>query len=172
MASVAEQPEVRIGQGALRGHWESDAAVFRGIPFAEPPVGALRLVAPQPAGPWSGVRDAGSFGPPPPQAAFFGMDAENSTDDWLTVNVWSPQLGPGARRPVMVWIQGGGYVIGMSSLPEYAMRPPTRPMFSAFCHRIQMPGRHSSAPPTSATAAIHALLVHTSNANEPAGLDE
>jgi para-nitrobenzyl esterase len=40
-------------------------------------------------------------------------------DDWLTVNVWSPEPDPGARLPVMVWIQGGGYVIGMSGLPEY-----------------------------------------------------
>ena len=121
MASVAGPPEVRIGQGALRGRWESGVAVFRGVPFAEPPVGALRLAAPHPARPWSGVRAAESFGPPPPQAAFFDMDAEaeNATDDWLTINVWSPQFDLGARLPVMVWIQGGGYVFGRSSLPEY-----------------------------------------------------
>ena len=68
------------------------------------------------------MREAVSYGPPPPQAAAFGMDelAQGAAgDDWLTVNVWSPDPGPGAGLPVMVWIHGGAYVIGMSSLPEY-----------------------------------------------------
>jgi para-nitrobenzyl esterase len=114
-------PEVRVTAGTLRGSQEAGVAVFRGIPFAEPPVGALRFAAPQPAQGWSGVREALSFGPPPPQAGHFGMDevSKDAGDDWLTVNVWSPDPGPGAGLPVMVWIQGGGYGIGMSSLPEY-----------------------------------------------------
>jgi para-nitrobenzyl esterase len=114
-------PEVRVTAGTLRGSQESGVTVFRGIPFAEPPVGALRFAAPQPAKGWSGVREALSFGPPPPQAGHFGMDevSKDAGDDWLTVNVWSPDPGPGAGLPVMVWIQGGGYGIGMSSLPEY-----------------------------------------------------
>ena len=97
-------------------------AVFRGIPFAEPPVGALRFAAPRPVRGWGGVRDAVSYGPPPPQAAAFGMDRlarEAAGDDWLTINVWSPEPGPDAGLPVMVWIHGGAYTIGMSSLPEY-----------------------------------------------------
>ncbi len=97
-------------------------AVFRGIPFAEPPVGALRFSAPRPARRWDGVREAVSFGPAPPQAAAFGMEAlarEATGDDWLTINVWSPEPGSVARLPVMVWIHGGAYAIGMSSLPEY-----------------------------------------------------
>ena len=97
-------------------------AVFRGIPFAQPPVGALRFAAPRPASSWTGVRDATAYGPPPPQGGQFGMDAlsrEAAGDDWLTVNVWSPDLGPGAGLPVMVWIQGGGYLFGTSGLPEY-----------------------------------------------------
>ncbi len=93
-------------------------AVFRGIPFAAPPVGALRFAAPRPAPAWEGVRDALTFGPPPPQAAVFGMDGMGrSGDDWLTVNVWSPDVS--AALPVLVWIQGGAYTIGMSGLPEY-----------------------------------------------------
>ena len=76
-------------------------AVFRGIPFAEPPVGELRFAAPRPVRRWDGVREAVSFGPPPPQAAAFGMDSAGagtpSDDDWLTVNVWSPEPRPGAR---------------------------------------------------------------------------
>ncbi|GAA1914154.1 carboxylesterase family protein [Streptomyces durmitorensis] len=119
-------PEVRAVAGALRGMREAGVAVFRGIPFAEPPVGALRFAAPRPVGGWDGVRAARSYGPPPPQGGHFGMDAlaqEVPGDDWLTVNVWSPEPGsgadPGAGLPVMVWIQGGAYTIGMSGLPEY-----------------------------------------------------
>jgi para-nitrobenzyl esterase len=97
-------------------------AVFRGLPFAEAPVGALRFGAPRRLAPWDGVRAATSFGPPPPQATAFGMDRRSvvaAGDEWLTVNVWSPEPGPDARLPVMVWIHGGAYSIGMSSLPEY-----------------------------------------------------
>jgi para-nitrobenzyl esterase len=114
--------EVRTAAGRLRGGLEAGVAVFRGIPFAEPPVGALRFAAPRPAAGWSGVREAVAFGPPPPQGGHFGMDElspAGTGDDWLTVNVWSPEPGPGAGLPVMVWIQGGGYEIGMSGLPEY-----------------------------------------------------
>ncbi|MDX8028948.1 carboxylesterase family protein [Lentzea sp. BCCO 10_0856] len=110
--------EVRAGGGTVRGASEAGVSVFRGIPFAAPPVGALRFAAPQPAPAWEGVREALTFGPPPPQAAVFGMDElGESGDEWLTVNVWSPDLA--GDLPVMVWIQGGAYTIGMSGLPEY-----------------------------------------------------
>ncbi|MFD9034090.1 carboxylesterase/lipase family protein [Streptomyces sp. NPDC059567] len=120
--SSGARPEVRAVAGVVRGAREAGVAVFRGIPFAEPPVGALRFAAPRPVRGWSGVREAVSYGPPPPQAGHFGMDAlsqEAPGDDWLTVNVWSPEPTPGAGLPVMVWIQGGAYVFGMSGLPEY-----------------------------------------------------
>jgi para-nitrobenzyl esterase len=116
------RPEVRAAAGRLRGSREAGVAVFRGIPFAEPPVGVLRFAGPRPVRGWSGVREALSYGPPPPQGGHFGMDAlsqDAAGDDWLTVNVWSPEPDPGAGLPVMVWIQGGAYVIGMSGLPEY-----------------------------------------------------
>ncbi|ALG08108.1 carboxylesterase/lipase family protein [Kibdelosporangium phytohabitans] len=112
--------EVRAPAGVVRGVWDADVAVFRGIPFAEPPVGELRFAAPRPVRRWDGVRDALSYGPPPPQAGVFGMDAlVRDSDDWLTINVWTPELSAGAGLPVMVWIQGGAFVFGMSSLPEY-----------------------------------------------------
>ncbi|MFD4867318.1 carboxylesterase/lipase family protein [Streptomyces sp. NPDC058412] len=120
--AAGSRPEVRVAGGALRGAREEGVAVFRGIPFAEPPVGPLRFAAPEPVRGWDGVRPAVSFGPPPPQGGHFGMDAlarDAAGDDWLTVNVWSPEPGPGAGLPVMVWIQGGAYSIGMSGLPEY-----------------------------------------------------
>lgn len=121
-AASETRPEVRTAAGTLRGSREAGTAVFRGIPFAEPPVGALRFAAPRPALGWTGVREAVSYGPPPPQAGVFGMDdlaRDAPGDDWLTINVWSPEPDHGAGLPVMVWIQGGAYVIGMSNLPEY-----------------------------------------------------
>jgi len=96
-----------------------DVPVFRGIPFAQPPVGALRFAAPTPPRPWDGVREALAFGPPPPQADAFGMNQLAGGDDWLTLNVWSPDPSPDAALPVMVWIHGGAYAIGTSGLPEY-----------------------------------------------------
>ncbi|MEU6864244.1 carboxylesterase family protein [Streptomyces sp. NPDC046876] len=120
--SSAPRPVVRTAAGALRGSREAGVAVFRGIPFAEPPVGALRFAAPLPVRGWSGVREAVAYGPPPPQAGLFGMDAlarDAAGDDWLTVNVWSPEADRGAGLPVMVWVQGGGYAFGTSGLPEY-----------------------------------------------------
>lgn len=116
------EPEVRAAAGRLRGRWELGTAVFRGIPFAQPPVGGLRFAGPRPAPGWSGVREVFTYGPPPPQGGYFGMDsaAQGVTgDDWLTLNVWSPEPLSGADLPVMVWIQGGGYVFGTSGLPEY-----------------------------------------------------
>ncbi|WP_327287435.1 carboxylesterase/lipase family protein [Streptomyces sp. NBC_01198] len=115
------RPEVRSAAGWLRGSREAGVAVFRGIPFAEPPVGTLRFAAPRAIPAWSGVRDALAYGPPPPQGGHFGMAARSQHvgDGWLTANVWSPEPDPAAGLPVMVWIQGGAYVIGMSGLPEY-----------------------------------------------------
>ena len=118
----APEPEVRTAAGVLCGSREAGVAVFRGVPYAEPPVGALRFAAPRPVRGWAGVRAAVSYGPPPPQAGRFGMDGlaqEAAGDDWLSVNVWSPDPVPGAGLPVLVWIPGGGYVIGTSSLPEF-----------------------------------------------------
>ncbi|MFJ5262405.1 carboxylesterase/lipase family protein [Streptomyces sp. NPDC088387] len=106
-------PEVRTAAGAVRGRLEDGLSVFRGIPFAQPPVGAARFAAPRPVEPWDGVRDALAFGPPVPQEPVgdFAPDLP-SGDDWLTVNVWTPEPGPAARLPVMVWFHGGGYQFG------------------------------------------------------------
>ncbi|MFJ2607357.1 carboxylesterase/lipase family protein [Streptomyces sp. NPDC087425] len=118
-----EGPVVRTAAGAVRGLREHGLAVFRGIPFAEPPVGAARFAAPRPVAAWDGTRDAFAFGPPPPQdlgvpGATGVLDAPEG-DDWLTVNVWTPDADPAARRPVMVWIYGGAYKLGHSGSPGY-----------------------------------------------------
>jgi para-nitrobenzyl esterase len=110
-------PKVRTTAGVVRGRWENDLAVFRGIPFAAPPVGEARFTAPRPAPGWPGVRDATSFGPPPPQepselSPRAGSPDRPAGDDWLTVNIWTPDPDPGGHRSVMVWIYGGGYQLG------------------------------------------------------------
>ncbi|MFJ4360611.1 carboxylesterase/lipase family protein [Streptomyces massasporeus] len=119
-------PVVRTTAGAVRGRTEAGLAVFRGIPFAAPPVGEARFQAPRPARPWDGIRDAYAFGPPPPQdlGSLGGpgrLDLPEG-DDWLTVNVWTPEPDPAARRPVMVWIYGGAYKLGHSGSPGYDAR--------------------------------------------------
>ncbi|WIM92521.1 carboxylesterase family protein [Actinoplanes oblitus] len=114
-------PEVRVTAGVVRGRVEAGLAVFRGIPYAAPPVGVNRFGAPRPVERWDGTRAAVSFGPPVPQSEVLGRDAAREADDgdWLTLNVWSPALDPAAGLPVLVWIYGGGYAVGMSSRPEY-----------------------------------------------------
>jgi para-nitrobenzyl esterase len=113
------EPEVRTVTGRVRGCSEGGLAVFRGIPFAQPPAGRARFAAPQPAAPWEGVREALTVGSPPPQSGTYGPAPAPSDDDWLTVNVWTPAPDPAARRPVMVWIYGGAYKVGSSDAPGY-----------------------------------------------------
>ncbi len=119
---VAE-PVVRTAAGPVRGRTENGIAVFRGIPFAQPPVGDLRFAAPRPARPWDGVREAAMFGPPPPQSGLMPalmepVSPDADPGDWLTVNVFSPGLGA-AGLPVMVWIYGGAYRFGAASMTGY-----------------------------------------------------
>jgi para-nitrobenzyl esterase len=108
--------------GAVEGAVEHGLYVFRGIPFADAPFGALRFGAPVPPSPWEGTRRATAFGPPPPQTghAFRERGTEGEKDpapDCLTVNVWSPDLSAGL--PVMVWIYGGAFLVGSSSQPVF-----------------------------------------------------
>ncbi|MDF2265176.1 carboxylesterase family protein [Streptomyces coacervatus] len=121
--SSDEFPEVTTVAGAVRGRREEGLAVFRGIPYGQPPVGEARFAAPRPVRRWDGVREAMTFGPPPPQEPL-GPAAEPvggapAGDDWLTVNVWTPDADPAARRPVMVWIYGGAYKFGSADDPAY-----------------------------------------------------
>ncbi|MFJ9632524.1 carboxylesterase/lipase family protein [Streptomyces sp. NPDC101175] len=122
----AAEPVVRLTAGAVRGRLEDGLAVFRGIPFAQPPVGDARFQAPRPAPGWDGVRDALAFGPPPPQESGIqgrrGAPTGPTGDDWLTVNVWTPEPDPATRRPVMVWIYGGAYKLGHAGSPGYDAR--------------------------------------------------
>lgn len=113
---------VSTGQGRLEGEESAGLFVFKGIPFAAPPVGARRWLAPEPAAPWSGVRDARKFGAASHQNRATALAAmkidEPQSEDCLYLNVWSPGLD-GKRRPVMVSIHGGGFTIGSGSQAIY-----------------------------------------------------
>ncbi|MEU1819757.1 carboxylesterase family protein [Streptomyces roseifaciens] len=114
---MPEQPSVRTTDGLLQGRWRQGHAEFRGIPYARPPVGALRFAAPVPTLPWEGTRQAAEFGPVAPQSGPVRMDPGEGTD-WLTLNVSTPDPGA-AGLPVLVWIHGGAYIAGASSDPMY-----------------------------------------------------
>jgi len=105
-----------------------DVCAFKGIPFAAPPVGNLRWKDPQPVKPWKGVRKCESFGPSPMQAEPipFSMWSEEFlipkkpiSEDCLYLNVWTGAKSASEKRPVIVWIYGGGFLSGGSAVPVY-----------------------------------------------------
>jgi len=122
-AQVPAAHPVLTGAGLVEGAAPDAQGVtaYKGIPYAAAPVGALRWRPPQPPLPWAGVRQATSFGPAcwaaaPPGPARPGLP---QSEDCLTVNVWAPQAGGDAKKPVMVWVHGGGFAFGSSSEPRY-----------------------------------------------------
>jgi para-nitrobenzyl esterase len=117
----AEPPRANLDSGVVAGERVDGILVFKGIPFASPPVGALRWRPPAPVTPWQGVRAATHLGADCPQLAYPAEKAPPrvpTSEDCLTVNVWAPQGGP-AKHPVMVWIYGGGFVNGGTSPAAY-----------------------------------------------------
>jgi para-nitrobenzyl esterase len=98
--------------GKVAGRREDGLAVFRGVPYAQPPVGELRFASPRPPASWSGVRPATRFSP-----AFVQSGASGSSEDALYANVWTPDTT--GSRPVLVYIHGGGWQIGAGSVPTF-----------------------------------------------------
>jgi para-nitrobenzyl esterase len=115
-------PVVSIASGQVRGEVTGSVAAFKGIPFAQPPVGALRWRPPQAPIPWHDIRAALRYGPDCMQVPFPGDAAPlgvRPAEDCLYLNVWTPAQFRGRKLPVMVWIYGGGFVNGGSSPPVY-----------------------------------------------------
>lgn len=127
--AAAETLEIAAPAGAVRGFVADDVAVFRGIPYAEPPVGELRWRPPQALPAWDGVRDASDYGhacPQPlgkyPEWADAALESVGLSEDCLNLNIYSPvtAVAPGAERlPVMFYIHGGNMQFGANSLPLY-----------------------------------------------------
>ncbi len=117
--------EILVGtrSGKLSGRSERGAIVFRGIPYAASTAGANRFRPPQPVQPWADTRDASRFGPVAPQRpsaleTLIGQSEIDSSEDCLSLNVWTPATDD-SRRPVMVWIHGGAFIFGAGSTPWY-----------------------------------------------------
>ena len=119
-------------QGAVQGALSQDqqTVIFRGVPYAQPPVGALRFRRPQEHAPWEGVRDCTAFGPRCPQADLASMDfygkefyrglPDNESEDCLYLNIWTPASATAqSRLPVLFWIHGGAFLHGCGSEKEF-----------------------------------------------------
>jgi para-nitrobenzyl esterase len=120
--SEKENPVVAVKSGKIEGKFENDLYIFKGIPYATPPVGELRWLPPQPIKKWDGIREAKEFGAIAPQTVMpmgpFGQMPQPQSEDCLFLNVWTPGLY-NAHRPVMVWIHGGAFTLGAGSDPSY-----------------------------------------------------
>lgn len=121
-ALAAEPITVQLAAGTLRGFRDQGALAFLGVPYADTTAGANRFKAPQPVPSWEGERDATAYGPLAPQIlSDLGKDdptfewyyqEEPMGEDCLVLNVFTPDLNPDAKRPVMFYIHGGGYING------------------------------------------------------------
>lgn len=123
----SETAVAQTESGKVGGFLQDGIYIYKGIPYAK----AERFMPPQPADKWEGVRSSRMFGPTCPQAVRMGWGADEHAfafhwddgypgEDCLRVNIWTPGLNDGKKRPVMVWLHGGGYAAGSGQeLPSY-----------------------------------------------------
>jgi len=117
---AAASAAVRTQQGLVQGVEQRDLTVYKGLPFAAPPIGEWRWRPPQPPRSWSGVLEANAFKPRCMQVGSSGPGSaadEPMSEDCLYLNIWSPEKAAGAHLPVMLWIYGGGFQNGAGSYP-------------------------------------------------------
>jgi para-nitrobenzyl esterase len=132
MSNNVAGAQVKTAAGMVQGTTTADRQirVFKGIPYAAPPVGALRWQAPQPAAAWQGTRDATKFGPACLQGPIFDdVNPPERSEDCLTLNLWTPAFAEASagkpatpvegKLPVMVWIHGGGFQAGAGGEPRH-----------------------------------------------------
>jgi len=126
-----QPPTIQTESGLASGYYndKTSVSVYKGIPFAAPPVGDLRWKAPQPVKPWKGVKECIAFGPSPMQqkpVSFlmigpeFVVPQQPLSEDCLYLNVWTAAKSAQEKRPVMIWIYGGGFQTGGSAAPGYS----------------------------------------------------
>jgi para-nitrobenzyl esterase len=122
--------------GTVLGDTEKPVYIFRGIPYAAPPVGDLRWKPPQPVAPWSGIRECTTFSalaPPSNPPGYQVIDKRPQSEDCLYLNVLTPTRAPSERLPVMVWFHGGALIVGTGNdkifnglpLPSHGVVPVT-----------------------------------------------
>ena len=125
-AAASAEPVITAPSGAVRGVTQDGLQVFKGIPYAAPPLGALRWKPPVAPAAWKGVRDALDFGPacyqPKPRAgSIYASPLKAMSEDCLSLNIWAPEKAK--KAPVLVWIHGGSLISGSSSEGMYDGAP-------------------------------------------------
>ena len=121
VATAGGAQQVLTESGTISGVSANGLSVYKGVPFAAPPVGDLRWRPPMPAARWTGTRKADAFAPACMQVGV-SMPGETPpavSEDCLYLNIWTPANSPREHLPVMVWIYGGGYINGSASMPLY-----------------------------------------------------
>lgn len=127
LAFAKQLAPVRVEQGLLQGTLENGVTVYKGVPYAAPPVGDLRWRGPRPPASWKGVRKADEFAANPMQVMFpkYGpwtsayMPKGKVSENCLYLNIWTAAKGPRERRPVLVYIPGGAFTGGSGDVPVY-----------------------------------------------------